>query len=356
MWKKIRTLGMSLCGVVWLVSALSTTNAPIVSSIGEQIQRATDFPQLLQVAQELWLPTDENLPSHLQTQRVHHEKRLRWSSQLLGKMGDKAGGCFDDNAVVPWQDERFARALLASSIPFQEDRPEKEGRYLREALVGLHNMLGYLAPTTQTCLPDPVQQAILQLVQRADNLAFTVSLPEAAEIRWACLGIFVRSNMLNKSSEENRLISQLDERVAALPFDFVSQVIGWEEVFSGEPATRRLQEEIPFQFDTIVTRTGAAVTERRGTAWIAEDGIGALAYSGKLMPPHTISDPIRSIMRLVEDRISDSRDFPRPFFDCALCNHYPDGESACKFVSALKKATAMLLTVIVLLLAHVVFF
>jgi len=349
-WKFRNICGRaSLCGIVCLVSALSTTTTTTTTttntktptttptvrvSIGEQIQQSTNIPELLQVANDFWLPTDDNLPLHLQTQRIHHEKRLRWSSQLLHKMGDRACCCRSDDVDVPWQESGFSRAILAASIPFQDDRPEKEGRYLREALVGLHNMFGYIAPTEKTSLPDPVKQAILQLVKRANNLAFDISLPEAAEIRWACLGIFARSNALDDNFDEKSiLISQLEERVAALPFDLVPKVIDWDEVFPDEPATRRLQEEIPFHFDTIVTRTGATVTERRGTAWIAEDGIGALAYSGKLMPPHEISDPIRTIMRLVEDRVIQNRNFPRPFFDCVLCNHYPDGESACKFVS-----------------------
>jgi hypothetical protein len=36
-------------------------------------------------------------------------------------------------------------------------------------------------------------------------------------------------------------------------------------------------------------------------------------------------------MRLVERSVLLDNDDPRPFFDCALCNHYPDGEAACKF-------------------------
>jgi hypothetical protein len=37
----------------------------------------------------------------------------------------------------------------------------------------------------------------------------------------------------------------------------------------------------PSSEETITTRQGTSVTERRGTAWIAKEGIGALAYSGK---------------------------------------------------------------------------
>ena len=99
----------SLCGIVCLVSALSTTTnkaptttPPVRVSIGEQIQQATNVPELLQVANDLWLPTDDHLPVHLQTQRIHHEKRLRWSSQLLNKMGDRACCCSYDDIHVPW--------------------------------------------------------------------------------------------------------------------------------------------------------------------------------------------------------------------------------------------------------------
>jgi alkylated DNA repair dioxygenase AlkB len=90
----------------------------------------------------------------------------------------------------------------------------------------------------------------------------------------------------------------------------------------------RLQAVIPFQFDTIVTRHGEIVTERRGTAWVAEAGIGALAYSGKLMVPSPIPPLVRRIMRQVEEAIEAPMN---NFFDCALCNLYPDGDSACKF-------------------------
>ena len=133
------------------------------------------------------------------------------------------------------------------------------------------------------------------------------------------------------------VLPQLESRVAGLPFDILPQGIDltnnldWlrdESVGDQIDIMSSLQESIPFQFDTIVTRQGSNVLERRGTAWVAEEGIGALAYSGKLMPPSPLAPLVRNIMRNVEDAI----DAPmKPFFDCALCNYYPDGESACKF-------------------------
>ena len=88
-----------------------------------------------------------------------------------------------------------------------------------------------------------------------------------------------------------------------------------------------LIESIPFRSDTITTRMGSVVTERRATAWVAESGIGALAYSGKLMTPQNIPPAVTSVMQQVESIML----LPPSFFDCALCNHYPTSDAACKF-------------------------
>ena len=46
-----------------------------------------------------------------------------------------------------------------------------------------------------------------------------------------------------------------------------------------------LRREIPFVRDKLVTRDGKVVDERRETCWMAEAGVGGLAYSGKIMAP-----------------------------------------------------------------------
>lgn len=86
--------------------------------------------------------------------------------------------CPDD--ALPWQDDGFARATL-SSIPFQDDMPEKERLYIREAFVGLSNIFGYSAPTTRIFMPDSVKQGVLILVERAGSMASVLSLPD---VKW----------------------------------------------------------------------------------------------------------------------------------------------------------------------------
>jgi hypothetical protein len=172
---------------------------------------------------------------------------------------------------------------------------------------------------------------------------------------------------------------KINTRISKLPFDILPHCLPWQMhnslEYSGYPTQHlvsQLLEAIPFNFDTLTTRTGAAVIERRGTAWLAEDGIGALAYSGKLMPPQQVPDNVCLAMRDIErwcvnqgnlgsrlvstlstkdsviellwdDDTSNNLPFLElgqliqngetslEFFDCALCNHYPDGDSACKF-------------------------
>ena len=309
------------------------------TSIGEAIQVGESAEGLLDVASKLWLPTDEVLAPHLRTQRVHHEKRQRWSSQLLSKLGTHGR----DN--ITWQDDRLARAALAAALPFEDDRPDREGRYLREALCGLHALSGKSSLRATTNVHPDIGRAIGIMIQRVEGMAQDLPLPEAAETRWAARGLLTRIGMAqilgteggadvdctNTQSLLAESLPNLERRVSLLPFDILPLVLNWEDVMedlSNGKLTSTLRDAIPFQFDTIVTRSGSSVKERRGTAWVAEDGIGALAYSGKLMPPHPIPSIVGDIMRLVEKHIMQDHG---PFFDCALCNHYPDGEAACKF-------------------------
>lgn len=289
--------------------------------------------ELLDVASRLWLPTDTDLAPHLKTQQVHHERRQRWSSQLLLKLASASLTNFS------WEDDRLARAVLAAALPFDsKDRPDREGRYLKQALQGLHALSGKTTTTTTSVHPDTCM-ALRIIMERVEGMAQVVPLSDAVEMRWAGRGLLARMGPGRILDAEDgpdlqlsliKVLPNLELRVSALPFDIVPLGVKWESL-ELQDAAFTLRNAIPFSLDEIVTRSGTAVTERRGTAWVAEEGIGSLAYSGKLMPPRPIPTIVRETMRLVERNVLDNDDDPRPFFDCALCNHYPDGEAACKF-------------------------
>lgn len=311
--------------LVTCIFALSA-NAPISAgstSIGEAIQRASSHEELLQLASKLWLPTDPDLPEHLQSQRVHHEKRQRWSAQLLEKLGNSASSL--SAAASCLHDGRLHRAIRSASIPFSKpDRPEKEGRYVRQALCAMHTLVGKL--TTQGGnhdSNDEVMNGIQQLVDRAEAMADQMPLPHVIEMRFAARGLLARFG-------RDIQLTSMDRRVRNLPFDIIPLGLDWHQIVPDAVAIQTLLRDIPFRFDTITTRTGAIVVERRGTAWLAEPGIGALAYSGKLMPPKPVPAVVQAAMRQAEAAMG-MKSAAIPYFDCALCNHYPDDEAACKF-------------------------
>jgi len=309
------------------------------ASVGQQIQQAADVDDLLAAASVLWVPTDDDLPPHY-CQEVHHEKRQRWAGQLLGKMGQIIPASFDASL---WADGRLSRAIEAAAIPFHgrdADRAKVEGRAISESLIGLASIVGRTPPPSPFGFDGAgaIIAGVAQLISRAEGMANELELKDAVEVRWAARTLTARLPGLTE--QQSNPISDLDARVSHLPFDIFPLGVEWPNVCNGEYVDQpqlvsTLRDAIPFNFDTITTRTGSEVIERRGTAWVADKGIGALAYSGKLMKPQPLPSIVSSAMRATEkivlDYVDDDDDDATIFFDCALCNHYPDAEAACKF-------------------------
>eukprot|EP00986_Skeletonema_menzelii_P014853 scaffold10454_cov135-Skeletonema_menzelii.AAC.1 len=389
------------------------------NSMGEAIQLAKSISDHLYIAEKfIWLPTDDNLAPHLRTQLVHHEKRRRWGSQLLESLGQAALDEWENNPQEMlkspwleeeehiWTDARFLRMVSSVSQPMTDsiDRPDKEGIYISQALKGLHVLSGCIAPVAPNSPPAleawiDVHRCISELIHSADKLFTTQNtlLKDAVEVRWAIRGLVARLQMANNGLSHAEGIAieggkilyttpNLNARTNNLPFDILHHCLPWQinptandstsSDYLGYPTKELLSDfikSIPFNFDTLTTRTGDSVIERRGTAWLAEEGIGALAYSGKLMRPKSIPTAVRETMRHIEQwcyqsdtsslsqlpstqKIGDNLEFiwddstssylPYKelgqfvhadsnsiggFFDCALTNHYPDGDSACKY-------------------------
>lgn len=333
-------------------------------SIPQAIQECHSVRHLLYIASRMWLPTDEDLLPHLRTQAIHHEKRIKAASQLLMKLGDSLGilngseGGVQLNLELWTHNGGVERAILAASLPFASDKntidANKDCRYVANSLIGIHSICGYTIPTDNLNIlysdgvgdnapvnPD-ILNAIQNLIDKAESYTWNYTLREACEIRWAIRGIGARLKMLMIATP------QLDERTSKLPFDILPSCLDWrsvlgEDQFDEDSYIKRLLNDIPFKFDTITTRGGTMVKERRGTAWIAEENIGSLAYSGKLMTPSPIPDVVRNAMRKVEEKllcathIDNTEQFRYcveelgGYFDCSLCNHYPNEDSACKF-------------------------
>ena len=303
--------------------------------------------------------------------------------------------------------------MLASALPFDNDNSnnyevdatKKQARNLVLALTGLHTLAGVTLPHSKSTFTNhddrnkddtlnemDIVHAMTLLIRETERLAFQISLRDAVELRWAIRGLVVRFGMplvsavqpllagdhsegalvVEQHSEAvlRQCIPKLEERVQRLPFDIIPLGLDWNQ-FQEDDGNEDLKEghdnsihgnhdvvpsllnEIPFRFDEITTRTGSSVQERRGTAWVTSDEIGALAYSGKLMLPSPMPSMVAKAMRYVEHAlfVEDEQCNTKPsfyfdsdydrmkifweetgqYFDCALCNHYPNNDSACKF-------------------------
>jgi len=392
-------------------------------TMGEAIQLAQSISDHLTIVDKfVWLPTDDKLKPHLRTQLIHNEKRKRWGSQLLEGIGQAALSSWENNPMELkhalmtmeggegkiWFDTRLVRTIKSVALPMEDGNNkedivnnDREMVWIADAIKGLHVLSGCIKPTAPSKSQDmqlwiDMLSSISMLVQSVDRLSGRISLKDAVEVRFAIRGLVKRlqianmdlssllSNMDDMSITADTLIDftipNLNARTSNLPFDIFPHVLPWQmsslndSNYFGYPTQELLPsllESIPFNFDTLTTRNGESVIERRGTAWLAEEGIGALAYSGKLMRPDKVGGLAREIMRDIEQWCLENgqheqslqtgttsltfkwseditnlayegigqfleqeyqhHEQPPTFFDCALCNHYPDGESACKY-------------------------
>ena len=54
-------------------------------------QKESTEPDLMEYSRLLtWLSDNRDLPSYLRSQRVHHERRVRWNSSILNRLGGMA--------------------------------------------------------------------------------------------------------------------------------------------------------------------------------------------------------------------------------------------------------------------------
>ena len=356
-------------------------------SLGQRVQDVRSIDDVLHVASDFWLPSDEDLPTYYYNQAVHNDSRRRWASQLLGKLellSATASTASSDTTHILREvldDPRLTRLILAAALPQVKDDNQsnavktKCNNWMLDSLMAIYAIVGRASTQTtirlnsnaatsttttpgshnhrQLVLPIETAEAVQTVIDYCLLHSNEYSLEKACQILFTVRGI--RTRISNFDKLDQRLPASLvdseyhlSERVAGLPFDIVPLGVNWSDVVRTsalEDASRQslsassvltitdlLIDSIPFQKDAIVTRKGTTVQERRGTAWVAEDGIGALAYSGKLMVPHSpLPNVVKTAMTQVEDRLGLQNVAPSGFFDCALCNHYADKDAACKY-------------------------
>ena len=312
--------------------------------VGAGLEQATTASAVLAAAARIEPPGPPFSAPHL-SQDLHQLKRQQHASNALSRLAKICVGSTADverHAVL--RDERLpillscaAAASCARADGEVAQIDEQSARTIAASLASLATLAAADAVyTTQKPTGGPrSSDAALQrlrvhayeLIERADGLASSMRLPDVVSSRWAA------RRLLGTAAATPRL----DELTCALPYDFFPGLLGLppahlEEcrpflpsmaaIVSGLTASA-LQSEIPFVQQALLTADGRKVRERRHTCWMADEGIGALAYSGKLMEP----SPMGSSARVVALRDALRADLGE-HFDCCLTNLYAQGGTA----------------------------
>lgn len=313
------------------------------SSVGKLIQEANSQQDLIHIAENhIWNVGDHGLPPHYCYQAIHHERRQRWNAQWLTAWLSFLQ--YDDATLPPMKCLERVVGGVAVATPHslhqethEGDRADHEGRWLGEALNTLHGIIGLVYHqkgnsrySRQVELSDVSLDGIGLMVDRINHLAPQLDLGTAMSVRWAIQGLMARCSGLERKMLHKE---QLDAATSHLPFDILPLQVDWHDVasdgrHSDAPTVSVLRQLLPFRRETITTRSGSVVTERRATAWCTTcPTIGALAYSGKLMAPQTLPDALVPILTTVAHAVKRESGF----FDAVLCNDYPDTTAACAF-------------------------
>ena len=277
----------------------------MVGVVGEALRQVVAKPRLTRVVKEA-TSVEEVLEA---MGRVGEDddgdvRRLALSSafQKLAQRCVGSGAVDLRRKVV--DDARFAKGLeLLEEESFSERRLET----LRFAAV---------LTTQEPCV---ALEATLRVLERCH----TQRPSEITTARWIgerC-GLFL-------TSEKEDLLEELRKKEEALklPFSVMPGLLRDLEDMSVES----LALSLPFGSDFVVTKSGQKVQERRLTAWVTQPDVGAIAYSGKMMPPISpLPMPVKSVSDLLFEKLPPGS----PRYDCALLNLYPDGGAACRYHS-----------------------
>ena len=356
-----------------LSAADASPSQPVPPPRGEgsaaaALQAADSWRDILDAATRIVLPEEESVA--WQRQRIHRKRRMGGAARALGRIArwlaahDKLAQGGEREQCVG--DPRFARLVAAAAAPATEGGGEGEGggdasgedkdikqdetksltadertKDAADALEALR-ALGSLAPLPMDPPSGPIERRhVAELIRRVASDPSGVSSHDATAARWACdrLGLFTRTSSPVWDVPTVRAGETIARAVEGLPFKILPNLVPSiesssmetdeekvesEDDDSGGFTVEALAKEVPFKAEKLVTRDGKRVDERRETCWMAEDGIGGLAYSGKVMSPTPFTPTIAKLRNLIEAETGE-------YFDCALLNLYPEGSVACKY-------------------------
>jgi hypothetical protein len=172
----------------------------------------------------------------------------------------------------------FRRICIAASSPLID---EKTGATTAEKsdvsnYVEVVRNLGALGPLPEDIALEVVYPLIASLCSflpqkgggDKQNL-LTLTSPEIARLEWAYRRIRISDRPAPFEAELQAAANDLK-----LPFKV------FHGLTKGLIDVNEVRDTVPFRSEKLQTRDGRSVTERRETCWMADPGIGGLAYSG----------------------------------------------------------------------------
>lgn len=165
----------------------------------------------------------------------------------------------------------------------------------------------------------------------ADNAMPYLQEHEISGVYWAMENMIYSTNSAS-SSQCQKLESKVPGAIRSawidlnLPFLISPGLLSHFSSLSVE----NLCEEVDFRVDQIRTKSKKFVPERRETSWQGDVGVVPFLYGGKEMPREEWAPTVLCVRDYLS---SPQTGHHHQYFDCALINHYPCGESAMRYHS-----------------------
>ena len=321
----------------------STHQTPVTTTVGALIQDAKTVEEILHAANEsLLLEGEEQFHFHFQD--VHRQKNKSASVnglKRLAKMMSSSGSYEKKKTKNNNRIGGIVRLIKGASL----DGTNKTNRKKRasdgiDALRATASLLVSLFDEDDsdedddrdTSIIEEMRNACDELVRRVREDAEYFSDGDRIVFDWALR--VIESNIASSSGETTTSERRGDATITVdeFPFRYVTPNIS--NVLKNI-TVEDLRKEVPFKAEKLVTRTGKRVDERRETCFVAESGIGGLAYSGKIMEPTLLNEAslplVTTIRNAIVEALRNDEDYAGCDidFNCALMNLYPDGSSAC---------------------------
>ena len=321
----------------------STHQTPVTTTVGALIQDAKTVEEILHAANEsLLLEGEEQFHFHFQD--VHRQKNKSASVnglKRLAKMMSSSGSYEKKKTKNNNRIGGIVRLIKGASL----DGTNKTNRKKRasdgiDALRATASLLVSLFDEDDsdedddrdTSIIEEMRNACDELVRRVREDAEYFSDGDRIVFDWALR--VIESNIASSSGVTTTSERRGDATITVdeFPFRYVTPNIS--NVLKNI-TVEDLRKEVPFKAEKLVTRTGKRVDERRETCFVAESGIGGLAYSGKIMEPTLLNEAslplVTTIRNAIVEALRNDEDYAGCDidFNCALMNLYPDGSSAC---------------------------